>query len=106
MSVGYRRNKALSNLMEDLAAMSVGFRYMIETLNQMANAIGNCGADFEMIRGKIQSAVQGSGGERIPGVMEDVNTITSAISTAREKAEALAGKLRGKADQIRAIVGG
>ena len=77
-----------------------------EQLEQMANAIGNCGADFDMIRGKVQAAVQGSGGAQIPGVMEDANAIASAISTARGKAESLAGKLRGKAAEIRRIVGG
>jgi hypothetical protein len=77
-----------------------------ETLDQMANAIANCGADFEMIRGKIDAAVQGAGGTQIPGVMEDVSAITSAISAARDRTNALAGKLRGKAQQVRQIVGG
>ena len=77
-----------------------------EQLDQMATAIANCGADFEMIRGKVDAAVQGSGGAQIPGVMEDIAAIQSAVSVAREKANALAGKLRGKAEQIRQIVGG
>ena len=77
-----------------------------EQLEQMANAISNCGADFDMIRGKVDAAVQGSGGMQIPGVMEDVAAITSAISTAREKANSLAGKLRGKAQEVRRIVVG
>ncbi|MDR3108551.1 MAG: hypothetical protein LBU65_02515 [Planctomycetaceae bacterium] len=77
-----------------------------EQLDQMANAIANCGADFEMIRGKVNAAVQGAGGAQIPGVMEDVAAITSAISAAREKANALAGKLRGKAQEVRRILGG
>lgn len=77
-----------------------------ETLDQMANAIGNCGADFDVVRGKIDAAVQGSGGMQIPGVMEDVAAISSAISAARDRANALAGKLRGKAQQVRQIVGG
>jgi len=77
-----------------------------EQLDQMAGAIANCGADFDVIRGKIDAAVQGSGGMQIPGVMEDVSTIASAISTARERADALAGKLRGKAAEIRRIIGG
>ena len=77
-----------------------------EQLEQMANAIGNCGADFDMIRGKIDAAVQGSGGMQIPGVMEDVSAIASAIAAARERANALAGKLRGKAQEVRRILGG
>jgi len=77
-----------------------------EQLEQMANAIGNCGADFDVVRGKIDAAVQGSGGMQIPGVMEDVAAISSAISAARDRANALAGKLRGKAQQVRQIVGG
>jgi len=77
-----------------------------EQLDQMANAIGNCGADLEMIRGKIDAAVQGSEGMQVPGVMEDAAAIRSAVSTAREKAESLAGKLRGKAQEVRRIVGG
>jgi len=77
-----------------------------EQLDQMANAISNCGADLEMIRGKIDAAVQGSGGMQVPGVMEDAASIRSAVSTAREKAESLAGKLRGKAQEVRRIVGG
>ncbi|MDR1925068.1 MAG: hypothetical protein LBQ66_11915 [Planctomycetaceae bacterium] len=62
----------------------------------MANTIANCGSDFEMIRGKVDAAVQGSGGSQILGVMENVAAITSVMSVAREKANDLAGKLRGK----------
>jgi hypothetical protein len=77
-----------------------------EQLDRMANAIGNCGADFDMVRGKVDAAVQGSGGMQIPGVMDDVAAITSAIAAARERADALAGKLRGKAQEVRRIFGG
>lgn len=77
-----------------------------EQLDQMATAIANCGANLDAIRGSIDAMVQGSGGMQIPGVMEDAASISSAVSSAREKANALAAKLRGKAEQIRSILGG
>ena len=77
-----------------------------ETLDQMANTIGNCGADLVTILSKIEAAVQGSGGMYLPGILEDAEAISSAIYATREKADALAGKLHGKAEQIRQIIGG
>ena len=65
----------------------------------------HCGADLVTILAKVQASVQGSGGMYLPGVMEDSNAIESAISTARERADALAGKLRKKAEEIRRILG-
>ncbi|GHT44645.1 hypothetical protein FACS189454_02630 [Planctomycetales bacterium] len=77
-----------------------------EQLDAMATQIANCGADLQVIRGKIQAAVQGASGQQIPGVMEDVNQISSSVSAAQEKANAAAAKLRAKAQAVRQAYGG
>ena len=78
----------------------------LEQIDQMAHTIDMCGADFEMISHKIQAAIQGARAMHIPDVMEDEHAISSAASALRERAHSLARKLRGKAEEVRRIVGG
>jgi hypothetical protein len=73
-----------------------------EQLLQVSETIGSIAAELGNVVGKIPSAVQGSGAEKIPGVMETAGAASKSIGGAIEAANQCRQAIRSKVSWMEA----
>lgn len=73
-----------------------------ERLLEISEIVGSVSAELASVAGKIPSAIQGSGAEKIPGVMESANAAAKSISGAIEAANQCRQLIRGKVSWMEA----
>ena len=73
-----------------------------EQLLEVSERVGSVAAELGNMAGKIPSAVQGSGAEKIPGVMECATGAQKAISGAIEAANQCRQVIRSKVSWMEA----
>jgi hypothetical protein len=73
-----------------------------EQLLQTSDKIGSLAAELGNLTGKIPAALQGSGAEKIPGVMESANAASSSLGKAIEAANQCRQQIRSKVSWMEA----
>jgi uncharacterized protein YukE len=73
-----------------------------EQLLQTSETVGSIAAELANVVGKIPAAVQGSGAEKIPGVMESASAAAKSISGAIEAATQCRQAIRSKVSWMEA----
>ena len=73
-----------------------------EQLLQVSETIGTIASELGNVAGKIPAAVQGSGAEKIPGVMDSASAASKSISGAIEAANQCRQAIRNKVSWMEA----